>query len=221
MIEKLRNYVNYIFEDMPKTKQAFELKDEIMQNTIDRYNDLIAEGRTEEEAFNAAVSSIGDVSRLVSSMQGNRTEIDMENFKNMEKGRKKSGILVSVAVMMYILSVVPVILLDGTKLEDSLGVCLMFLFVAVATGLLIYNAKTKARFRRTEDTIVDEFKEWQAEKKDTNPLKKSIMAAVWAVITGLNIIISFLTGAWHITWVIFLIGGAVNNIIKACFDLKR
>ena len=33
--------------------------------------------------------------------------------------------------------------------------------------------------------------------------------------------VSFLTGAWYITWLIFLIGTAVMNIVKAIFDLIR
>jgi len=34
-------------------------------------------------------------------------------------------------------------------------------------------------------------------------------------------LLSFFTGAWHITWLIFPVIGAVNGIIKAGFDLSR
>ena len=50
---------------------------------------------------------------------------------------------------------------------------------------------------------------------------RSIKSAIWSVITILYIIISFTTHAWHITWVIFLVGAAIEKIIQAIFELKR
>lgn len=50
MNEKLRAYVEELFKNAPKTKQTVEIKEEILQNTIDRYNDLIKEGRSPEAA---------------------------------------------------------------------------------------------------------------------------------------------------------------------------
>ena len=43
---------------------------------------------------------------------------------------------------------------------------------------------------------------------------------MWSLIVALYLIISFLTGAWHITWIIFLIGGAVDSLLKAVLDYK-
>ena len=34
-------------------------------------------------------------------------------------------------------------------------------------------------------------------------------------------IISFATGAWFITWVIFPLIGAVKGVVNACLDLKE
>ena len=34
------------------------------------------------------------------------------------------------------------------------------------------------------------------------------------------LLISFLTGAWHITWIIFIAIGLVNAIVKLIFGLK-
>ena len=54
MRDKLRGYVEALFEDAPKTKQIIEMQEEIIQNTTDRYDDLIREGKTSEAAFNIA-----------------------------------------------------------------------------------------------------------------------------------------------------------------------
>jgi hypothetical protein len=34
-------------------------------------------------------------------------------------------------------------------------------------------------------------------------------------------VVSFMTGAWHITWLIFLITAAVVSMIKGIFMLKQ
>lgn len=41
MEEKLKRYVDDIFENAPKTKKAYELKEEITSNLTDKYNDLV------------------------------------------------------------------------------------------------------------------------------------------------------------------------------------
>jgi hypothetical protein len=43
--ERLRTYIESLFENAPKTRKAIELKEEILLNLTDKYNDLIAEGK--------------------------------------------------------------------------------------------------------------------------------------------------------------------------------
>lgn len=67
---------------------------------------------------------------------------------------------------------------------------------------------------------MEDFKEWQS-KNDTNKqAMHAIKSALWVFITALYFVISFTTMAWHISWVIFLIGAALESIIKAVFELK-
>ena len=141
--------------------------------------------------------------------------------EELEKGRRKSAVLISIAVMMYIMSILPPILLSDTVFENRLAPALMFIMIAVATALIIYNNMTKPRYHRTDDSIVEEFKEWQEQTDSSRRAMRAISSALWAVIVVIYIIISFWTMAWHITWVIFLIGVAVEGILKAIFELKK
>ncbi len=43
----------------------------------------------------------------------------------------------------------------------------------------------------------------------------AITSAIWALTVLVYILVSFATGAWYITWVIFLIAVAIVNIVKA------
>ena len=44
---------------------------------------------------------------------------------------------------------------------------------------------------------------------------------IWAIGFALYFLISFATGAWMITWVIFPLIGAVQGLVNAILDLKE
>ncbi|MBQ8207602.1 MAG: hypothetical protein IJZ89_02595 [Clostridia bacterium] len=218
MTEKLRFFIEDLFKDAPKTKRAIELKEEIYQNLTDKYNDLISEGKTPEAAYNISVASVGDISTLIEDLE-REANMSGESTENTE-AKKRSALLVSVAVMFYIISVVPVIIF-GELGYGLIGVVMMFLLIAAATGLIIYNAMTKPVYKKKDETITEEFKEWQREKDSRRAVKGAIESVLWCLIVTAYFIISFSSGRWDITWIIFLIGASINGIIDAIFALTK
>ena len=65
MREKLIEYVRDLFRYASKTQHNQDLEEEILQNSLDRFDDLTARGVSEENAYKQAVSSIGDVRKLL------------------------------------------------------------------------------------------------------------------------------------------------------------
>ena len=187
----------------------------MLQNLTDKYNDLLAEGKTPEAAFNIATASIGDISELLDQLRREESHAPHYTEDQIQRSRQRSALCISIAVMLYILCVVPCIL------WQTYGVIFMFIMIAVATGLLIYNGMTKLSYQKKEDTVVEEFKEWKSESDERKKTLKSINSSIGTIFLVLYFIISFSTGAWYITWLLFLISGAVQNVVKACFDLKQ
>jgi len=64
MREKLIAYVHQLFRDAPKNQHNQDLEAEILQNSLDRYDDLVSRGVPAESAYSQAVDSIGDVRQL-------------------------------------------------------------------------------------------------------------------------------------------------------------
>ena len=64
MREQLRAYVQHLFDRAADTPRNRELLEEILQNTLDRYDDLVAQGTSEADAYQQAVSQIGEVEKL-------------------------------------------------------------------------------------------------------------------------------------------------------------
>jgi len=224
MEDKLRKCVDNLFAETTPTRKSVELKEEMIQNLHDKYNDLIAEGKTDEAAYNIAVAGIGDISDLLAELETDDTgSLYIPDIEKLEKARRKSAMLTAIAIMMYILSFVPIMILNLTNnpLEDVLGAPLMFIIIAAATGLLVYSNMTKPRYIKKQDSIVEDFREWQSDEKDRKTLRKAISSALWSIIVAAYLIISFATWAWPITWIIFIIGAVIESLINVFFTLKK
>lgn len=210
-MDKLRAYIDTLFADAPKTRKAYELREELLSNLNAKYDDLRRRGFSEEEAYQSAISGIGDVSELIAALEKEGNAFGGPT----EAQRRRSAALTSVAVMLYILSVIPVIILQNTG-----GVIALFVFIALATGLLIYNGATQPRYYRADETLVEEFKEWKSANHDRDRVRKAVSSAMWPLIVVIYFWISFQFGAWAYSWIIFILGAAIENIIKLLFELK-
>lgn len=214
MNKRIKRYVDNLFKDAPRTRRIYELKEEILSNTNDNYNDLIEMGLDEESAYNKAVSNIGNIEELIQ---------DNYNFIQEEKEyQKKSALLIAISVTLYILCPVPVIILGtiGGEILPVIGVVFLLAMIAVATGILIYNSNTKPKYIDTNDELYEEFKEWKYEREEGRSGERYVLSVVNSLTVAIYFLISFYYGNWEVSWVIFLIGGAIKQIIRAYFDLK-
>ena len=62
MREKLKEYVHLLFAG---TVGKEDMEQEILQNTLDRFDDWVSRGFSEEDAYRKAVSGIGDIDALL------------------------------------------------------------------------------------------------------------------------------------------------------------
>ena len=218
MYEKFRKKVDELFENAPETNRARELKEELLANLMDKYNDLIASGKSEEEAFNIAISGIGDVDELIRGLK----EKNILDYAQMQKDRKKSALILSASIGLYIMSVVILILFSEVfQIDDNISVCIMLTIDAVATCLIIYNAISRPKYLKADDTIVEEFKEWKSANNQEREILKSVKSILWMIIVVLYFILSFEFGSWAYSWVIFIIGAAIQRIIILAFQLRK
>ena len=115
---------------------------------------------------------------------------------------------IAIAVMLYILSIVAIVLCAAEFNQPIIGVSIFFVLIALGTGLLIYNGIYYKKESKDEPN-----------KKQRNIIKQ-VTDIVDAVGLLIYLAVSFMTFAWHITWIIFIIIGIVNQIIKLIFSLK-
>jgi ABC-type bacteriocin/lantibiotic exporter with double-glycine peptidase domain len=140
-----------------------------------------------------------------------------------EAARSKSAMLTAIAVMAIILSCLPLVILSilGSRYDVKIGIPIMFVAIAGAVGVLVYNNMTKPRNFKGSGTMVDQFREWQTGVDVRKTLRRAISTALWSILVALYFVISFWSDAWHITWIIFILGAAIEAFINIFFALKK
>lgn len=218
MYEKLQVKIDELFENAPKNNRALELKEELMANLIDKYNDFIESGKEEDEAINLAVSSIGDVDELIRGLR----QYDVFDSEQLRRDREKSALLVASAIGLYIISFVIFVLSSAVlNIRGEIALCLMLLIDALATGLIIYNIISCPKYIKEDNTVVEEFKKWKSANDKNKNIIQSLKSISWALIVAIYFFISFKFHIWAYSWIIFFLGVAVDRIITLVFELRR
>ena len=220
MRNKLICYVNSIFEGIPNTPEVQELREEILQNTLDRYDEECARGVSETVAYNVAVMSIGD------------TDANLAAYRKPKKEKKSSRrVCVAIAIALYILCVVPPAVADEMGWPEALGVSMMFLMIAAATALIILSGgreKPAAPKASAPQGVPVQPAEQaapavpaQEERSSAVKILRGVLTPLyWLAAVGLFLAAGF-AGYWYVAWVIFIAAGAVGDVITGIVYMAK
>ncbi len=218
MREQLIQYVNLLFAGNDGVE---DIKQEILQNTLDRYDDLISRGRTPEEAYRQAIAGIGDVNEIINGKadfaEENRPPVYAPVPEFDSTAAAVSRLMRALAIFLYIVSPVPLFLFSRLGWFE-VGLCCLLIIVGIATALLLLFKSPKAQEQHQEYI---EYTDRPRNSGSQRELKKSVGKLISTVGLVLYFIISFATGAWFITWLIFPIIGAVKGVVNSCIDLRE
>lgn len=207
MRQKLISYVNLLFAG---NEESNDIRQEILQNTLDRYDDLISQGKAPEAAYRLAIGGIGDINEILgqepgSAMPKAALASSAPAFRQDTPIKKT---LRAVAVALYILSPLPLLVYADSGMEIY-GLCGLLILVAIAT-LMMMLGKADSEENSTQKSLTPSQELWR--------LIRKIIDIVDLIVYFL---VSFATDVWGITWLILVMGAAVNGILKAIEDLKE
>ena len=146
---------------------------------------------------------------LLNGTKEEKEEKQVEVINNDNK--KKRAIIISIAVFLYFTALIWIVVSEvAFNLNEGFMVGGFFLICAIATCLLIYQGIVLST------TITKKRKEKSNDEKKMDGIVE-LVSIIFAII---YLLVSFLTGAWHITWIIWLVFAAVQAIIKIFFGMK-
>lgn len=140
-------------------------------------------------------------------LTGEKPKIDISMEDTKELYRKKKALGLCLGILGYFISIaILVLFIAGLNIDPIISVSIFLSLCGVSTFLIIYSCI--AYGKKVE------------EKKEKTTLVKQIdeILSILTVLVYLGV--SFITGAWHITWLIWIVYALISEIIKLIFMLK-
>lgn len=211
MNEKIKNYVELLFEGVPKNRKAIELKNEILSNLNDKFKGFLAEGKQEAEAYGFAIAELGDIDALIQTVLP-----DKEITEKLNREKKRKASITAASVSMYICSPAVLILLSMLG-YDELGIIALIIMTAIVIAALVYlNMSTPSELT---PYLTDEKKHLFDNEYPTNQIHflRALEKFYWTAVPLIYLLVSFITMEWGITWLIFIAASAIWQGIKLLF----
>ena len=154
----IRNYLDNMFRNLPNTEAVRKAKRDLLEMMEDKYEELISEGKSENEAVGIVISEFGNLDELAESLgiseavtenpDENKPMLSMDRIKEYIEMNSQRSILMPLGVALCIFSVAFNILADMVPGLDFhfLGVSGMFLAIAGAVVLFIFSGMKKKEF---------------------------------------------------------------------------
>lgn len=212
---KIESYIGALFADVPRTQKAQELKEELLGNMNERYEDYLRSGKSEAEAYSMTVANMGDVDAMLAAVMP-----DEEFRREAQRYRTRNARNTAIAVGMYILGAALVVLSSMFETDNIaiLSVVGLLVIAAVATGLIIYtNMSTPQQYKNVD---ADERREQELLRTSAGRKFKAAMSLYWLVITVVYFAASFWSNAWHMTWLIWPLAAILSGILYTIFEMR-
>lgn len=79
-MNKIEMHINKLFRDIPDSRSKKEMLQEINENLLEKVNDLIEQGMTEDEAVHKAIEDFGDIDDIRKELMGSA---ELQKSKNL------------------------------------------------------------------------------------------------------------------------------------------
>ena len=132
-------------------------------------------------------------------------------YENMTKNQinQKSAEIVSSSILIFVIAIafagIGVAVLKWNPIVIG---CTFLILIGWGITRIVKHYMSIPKLEKTK------------EEKKQDKVIKQINDIIGAIGTAIYFIVSFITMAWHLTWIIFIVIGLINEIVKLIFMLK-
>ena len=203
----IRNYLDNMFRNLPNTEAVRKAKAELLEMMEDKYEELIKEGKTENEAVGIVISEFGNLDELAESLgiseavaenpDEAKPMLSFDRVKEFLAMVSQRSILMPLAVALCIFSVAFNIIADAIGIADGLGVSGMFLAIGAAVALFIFSGikkKEYAEVYRKECSLSIESAEYVRAERKSFKTSYGLMSSIGIGLCILSIVNPIIIG---------------------------
>ena len=168
-METIKNYLESMFRGLPLTDKVMKAKSELLQMMEDKYSELIRSGKSENEAVGEVIQNFGNLEDLADDLgiqdvlhqtkhsEVNRRKLSFEEVTEFIEKKKSSVIMRATGIMLFIFCVIFPIISEALRLNDMIGVTLMFVCIGAGVVLVVMSRTIMEqwRFMRFEPCSID------------------------------------------------------------------
>lgn len=224
MNSKLKAYVDMLFADKPDGSNIRDAKEELLANLNDKYNDLIKNGKSETDAYQLAISGIGEIEDLFQSpseevlynQNAEKTESESQLAKTYEVAKEVENQPIKFAKK------------ESTKKEQEKKIFIFLLWASVVAVFVIISSI--GDWSKIAWTIFPfgAFMTILINYVFSNPKKESyIYGMLWTGTVSFYLFIGMLfdgirwINVWSWSWTIFIFAGIAHGVIKYLLKEKN
>lgn len=121
--------------------------------------------------------------------------------------KKKKAKAIGEGIFLYFVSIVwLMITIPVMNMNPIISSAIFLIICGVATYLIVYNGLV--------------YKNKTTKKKEPKFLKQ-IKTIIYLITLIIYLLISFITMAWHVTWILWIVASLIEEIVKLIFMLKE
>ena len=209
---RIHAHIDRLFSNAPADERVSEVKLELYMNTVDRYNDLLRAGKSPDDAYNEAIGGIGDISEILASLGvAAPQQPSPAPVKTKKQKSRRRAIRSHLDSMLWTLSLSAYFIISFATMKWQFTWIIFLIVIALENAMhalldITYGKRPDRTFLFTRE-----------EKR----LQNRISSMLWMAILILYLAVSFLSGAWYVSWVMFLLGTAAQNALSIVFILQK
>ena len=168
-METIKNYLESMFRGLPLTDKVMKAKSELLQMMEDKYSELIRSGKSENEAVGEVIQNFGNLEDLADDLgiqdilhetkhsEVKRRKLSFEEVTDYLEKKKMAALMKSFGIMCFIICVVFPIMADALRINEMIGVALMFISIGagVICVVMAHTIMENWRFMKSEPCSVD------------------------------------------------------------------
>lgn len=166
-METIRNYVESVFVNLPRTAEMQQLKEEMLYNMEEKYLRLKEDGNSENEAIGTVLAEFGNVDEIIEAYElktgkisdDERIYFTEEEVSEFMQHRTKFAMGIALGVFLCIMAPALLLLIQGlhqflpilqgisSDTVDIFSVVPLLLMVALAVGIFINMGMKEGQYK--------------------------------------------------------------------------
>lgn len=217
MNQWIEAHVYALLADVPKNMDISAIREKLIYDLNLRYDELCLAGKSPEEAFHEAIREIGDLDDILAGYHGTFDTANRES----DRLRAKRRTVMALGIILYIVSIIPFVLL-ATRGYVTAAVATFLVMAFIATLLVCFGSRIgRMQYVKTDNGTAEYTEYTEEDKKKRKKIMGTITSTFWLWLTAMYFVISFMSGAWYITWILFVAGACIQQLFEMFFAGRK